>query len=298
MNVKKWSMPVILHNPYIDKIILHDENIPNEKLEEHWARLSEGYDKVINLSESIEGTLLKTSWKEGYNWPKEDRHKVCNVNYYDRTLEIAGYGHIKGLSGELYFTKNEHKWAEKQINKTNGKFTILCALSGSALHKTYPYIEQTICEFLDSYPNSICYTVGEYLCQLLEWEHPRTKCKSGIWDIRQSLIMTKYVDLVIGSETGVLNASGCFDTHKIVLLSHSSHENLSKYWKNCFPVHADVDCYPCHKMQYDREHCEIDKDTEAPICMAKISPYVILTCMEEIYRKRRHKRWQHQPVHH
>ena len=289
LNLHKRSLPVVMHNPYIDKIIIHDEKIPNEKLTEYWEELGKGYDKVINLSESIEGSLLKTEWKESYNWLKEKRHEVCNVNYYDRTLEIAGYGHIKGLSGELYFTKDEIKWAKKQIDKYRGKFIFMWSLSGSSLHKTYPYTEQIACSFLDKHPDAICFTVGDQLCQLLEWQHPRTKCKSGIWTIRQSMLMTKFVDLVIGSETGLLNAAGCWDTSKIVMLSHSSHENLSKYWKNVFPLHADVDCYPCHQMKYSLYDCELDKETEAPICMAKLSPYLILGCMEEIYKKWRYR---------
>ena len=63
---------------------------------------------------------------------------------------------------------------------------------------------------------------------MLEWEGTNMKHYSGTWGIRKSLLWTKYADLVIGTETGILNGAGCFDTPKIVMLSHSTEENLSK----------------------------------------------------------------------
>ena len=56
-------------------------------------------------------------------------------------------------------------------------------------------------------------------------------------------------DVVIGPETGVLNAASYIGLpHKIVMLSHSSKENLSKHWNNTTtlePEYYPEDfCYP------------------------------------------------------
>ena len=42
------------------------------------------------------------------------------------------------------------------------------------------------------------------------------------------MILTKLVDLVISPDTGVLHASGAFDTPKIGLLGHTTIENITK----------------------------------------------------------------------
>lgn len=283
MNASERTKQILLHDPHIDAWINHKtDSIPMNQLHEHWEKMSKGFDKVVNLSGSIEQKLLKVKGSEEYDWPKEKRHEACNINYYDYTLELGGYGHIKGKTGELYFTKAEHKWAKKEIAKCKGKFTVLWALSGSSFHKTYPYTEYIACEFLDRYPDSILFTTGDPLCQVLEWDHPRTKCKSGMWSIRQTMIMTKYVDLVVGVETGVLNAAGCYDTPKILLLSHSSHENISKHWKNAYVIHADVACQPCHKLIYTREECPQDR-MGVPICVSKLDAKKVLALMEMTY---------------
>lgn len=287
-NVNEQAKTILIHDPHIDAWLDHKtDSVALEDLPAHWEKISEGFDKVVNLSGSIEQKLLKVEGSEEYNWPKEKRHEECNINYYDYTLELGGYGDIKGQRGELYFTKSEHKWAKKEIGKCKGKFTILWALSGSSFHKTYPYTEHVACEFLDRHPDSIVFTVGESLCQVLEWEHPRTKCKSGKWSIRQAFLMTKYVDLVIGTETGVMNAAGCFNTPKIILLSHSSHENITKHWINAYSIHAKTTCYPCHQLHYTRESCPVDA-AGIPVCTAKLDPQKILMLMETVYYRRKY----------
>src|SRR5262249_12712882 len=133
--------------------------------------------------------------------------------------------------------------------------------------------------------------------KLLEFEHPQLSCKAGEWSIRQSLIATKMVDLVVGPETMITNASGCFDTPKIVLLSHSSKENLTKYWKNDYSLEPDVEnapCYPCHQLHYSRQSCPSGdlwddgndmKLGSAPVCTLAIKPLVLLERLEMVYQK-------------
>ena len=286
MNCSKQVAEVLKNNPHVDEIIEHvRDSIPQERLGEYWDAMAKGYDKFINLSESIEGALLKVEGRKEFDWPPSQRHAECDVNYYDRTLELGGYGEAKGLNGELYFSNSEERTARAYKKKHRKKFVILWSLSGSSYHKTYPFTEFVAKAFLERHPDAMVLTVGDSLCELLEWSHPRTKCYSGKWAIRKSLAMTKYADLVVGTETGILNAAGCFDTPKIVMLSHSSHENLSKHWKNCYPVHAKVPCYPCHQLHYSLESCNINKSLKSPVCMAKLEPSKILDAMDDAYTK-------------
>jgi ADP-heptose:LPS heptosyltransferase len=77
--------------------------------------------------------------------------------------------------------------------------------------------------------------------------------KSGEWSIRQTLAFIDQADLLVGPETGVMNAAGLHPVKKIVTLSHSSPENLTKHWVNCTSLTPkNTPCYPCHQLHYGR----------------------------------------------
>lgn len=296
VNTTEDPKQVLNHNPNIDTFMVHggEKEVANKDLGKHWEKISKGFDKVINLSGSVEDSLLKVEGSRSFLWDKATRHKHCNKNYYDETLRLGGYGHITGRNGELYFSRLEEKLARNYRRKYKNKFLILWSLSGSSFHKTYPYAEIVANLILDKYPDIMTLTVGDMLCELLEWRHGQAKSYSGKWPIRKSLIMTKYVDLVIGTETGILNAAGCFDTPKIIMLSHSSEENLSKYWGNCASLNANVKCYPCHQLHYSLESCPVDHRMKAPVCMANLKGLSVFDEIERVYfnwkKKRRLKK--------
>lgn len=304
-NTTDRGMDVLKYNPFIDVFRQHDASIkPDDKFDEYLANINKDYDRAINLCGSIEGTLAKVPWKEDFKWSKEKRHKECNKNFYDFSLEWAGYGNIKGKNGELYFSDLEERRAKEFRNKYKGKFLVLWVLSGSAVHKAYPYTEHVARKLLEVYHNMVIMTVGDSACELIEWSHPRTKNYSGKWSIRKTLIMTKYADLVIGPDTGILHAAGCFDTPKILFLSSNTEENLSKYWENCINLFADVECHPCHQLHYSWDYCSMDWTMNATQCTAKLKPLVVFNAVKEVYGKKiismKVKTWplqQHQTLH-
>lgn len=293
MNMTPRAQSVLRHNPNIDEyLIQEDDEIPNEELGEYWENLAKGYDKFINLSGSVEGGLLKIEGKPSFNWDKEVRHEKCNRNYYDEQFKVAGYPEITGKNGELFFTNLEESLAKSYRRKLRGKFVVMWSLAGSSFHKNYPYT-QIVCDWLlKDYDDIVFVLVGDTISVMLEWEHPRVKCRSDKWSIRQAMLMTKYVDLVVGAETGILNAAGCYDTHKIVLLSHSTEENLSKYWKNCTSLHAPEDvvpCYPCHQLHYSLESCPLHEKLRTPLCMTELK---FKTVHDEI--ERHYEEWKNE----
>ena len=286
VNVTRRGKDIIKHDPHIDKIVEYvDNTVPNEKLGEYWTELAKGFDRFINLSESIEKGLLAIEGSADYNLSKFERHAKFNVNYYDRTLELGGYGHIKGLNGELYFSRKEEEEAQAFRKRFKDKFIVLWGLSGSSFHKAYPFSELVAKAFLDKYKDAMIVTVGDSLCEILEWQHPRTFCYSGKWPIRKSLIMTKYADMVIGPETGVMAAAGCFDTPKAIMLSQASKENLTKYWKNCSSLSAQADCQPCHQLHYTLDSCKLLDGLKAPVCMGELKPITLLYAMDKVYHE-------------
>lgn len=291
-----YCAPALENNSNIDNLLLQERDaIPNPELGEYWKYWRGRYDRYINLSESLEGDLLIVEGRKEFFTTKSWRHERCNSNYYDYTLKRGGYPQVLGRRGELFFTEAEERRAKKFWEPLAGRFVILWALNGSSHHKVYPLMEPVMKRFLDEHPSSILITVGDEMARLLEFEHPQAIEKAGKWSIRESLIATKYASVVVGPETMVTNAAGCFPTPKITLLSHSTHENLCKYWEGDYclaPDEALAPCYPCHMLHYSKESCPLGmvEDTEtgqeigkAPICSVAILPTRVLERLEEVY---------------
>jgi ADP-heptose:LPS heptosyltransferase len=305
-NCTSYSAEVLRENPHIDEFMIQERDVvPNAELEQYWEEIGRGFEKVINFSGSVEGELLILQGSADYDLPHKERHKRCNVNYIDRTMERAGLPDAKGVRPELHFTQTEETLAQMLREKHKDKFLVIWSLSGSSLHKVYPYTHKVAMKIHQLYPDVVIFTVGDDFCKMLEsWQNPNTLNRSGIWTIRQSMIMTKHADLVIGSETGVLNAASCFDTPKIVFLSHSSPENLTKYWTNCTPLSANVHCQPCHRLIYDDECFKTTADvraldgqilplkvnTDGARCMERLKPKQILEAFDKVHRAWQNKK--------
>ena len=305
VNVSERGYDIVKTDPYVDEILLQKtDQVPNNHLTEYWERLSVCFHHFVQLSESIEGSLLvtpaRTEMIDGkqklvpassrFSLSKEELHKECNVNYMERTHDLAGTGFVIGESfskplklehkfrPKFYPTKKEKQWAKTTRKKIESKNVVLWTLAGSSVHKVYPWVDTVIAQVLIKRKDVSFVTIGDDLCQLLEagWENePRVITKSGKWSIRRTLAFLDQCDAVVGPETGVLNAASTLDCHKVVMLSHSSKENLSKHWKNTTTMEPDVYenfCFPCHKMHYGFDTCNRDEETGGAMCAVHIKP--------------------------
>lgn len=280
---------VVRHDPNIDELVVQGKDqVPNNQLVEFWAHLANKYDKFINLSESVEGVWLALPGRSNHRWPHELRHRYLNHNYLEFTHELAG------VDGELkqafYPTLEEKAWARAQRDRM-GKFVVMWSLAGSSVHKTWPYLDEIIARTLIDYPHAEFVLVGDAACQMLEqgWENEkRVHLRSGKWSIRQSLTFTAFADLLIGPETGVMNAAANLPVKKIITLSHSSVENLTKHWINTFSLTPkNTACYPCHQLHTGGfEFCPRDKTTGCSACQADISADQMWEVMEPILQRR------------
>ena len=263
---------ILKEDPNIDDWFIQDDGqVPNHELNDFWRVVSTRYDKFINLCESVEGTLLAMPGRANHMWPHEMRHKYLDKNYLEFTSEIAGIPYKS--EGKFYPTPGEIE--EAKSRKGDG-FNVMFALAGSAMHKFYPHQDAVIAKILLGHPNCRIFMVGDEACRLLEqgWEEePRVVRLSGELNIRQTLALAQQMDIVIGCETGVLNAVAFEDNRKVVLLSHSSHENLTKHWKNTVPLAPrGLKCYPCHRLHYGTAFCTEDQETGAAMCQKLINP--------------------------
>jgi hypothetical protein len=143
---------------------------------------------------------------------------------------------------------------------------------------------------LEEIPDMKVYLTGADTISLLGFSHPRLENRIRVWGPRQSMAVTGVMDCVVSPETGVLNAAGAFATPKIGLLTHSSKENLTKYFVNDYSIQSEAPCSPCHKMIHDLTDCQVDKEFGLPICMSKyMDPEKIKDRIRSI-----HSIWRHE----
>lgn len=282
---------ILKHDPHIDEFLVQDtDQVPNEWLGMYWDHMRTRYERVVNLSESVEGSLLSIPNRAPRSWPKAARHLLMNSNYIEMTHAIADVVDAP-MQPAFYPSLEEREWAMKERTAMGGKPVILWSLGGSAVHKTWPYMDSVIARLLVTFPDCRIVLTGDALCQALErgWEkEPRVLCRSNVWTIRQSLTFAcRQADLVVGPETGVLNAVGHEPVAKVVMLSHSTKENLTKHWVNTVALEPppSVPCYPCHMLHYSFKDCRRDEVTGTAACQAAIPADVVWGAIVGIMKK-------------
>jgi len=287
VNTVPGSADILWHNPYVHELRVQQAGaIPNDQLGDYEAQIRSSYAKIVTLHESIERTLLLEERDPEYHLPKEERHRLCNINYYDHTLNRAGLN-AYGLRPEIYLSHHEQFMGELFRRTHRGFFLIQWQVTGSAAHKIYPYTELITDALLERYPDIKIFLTGggEFKVDVSQW-NKRLVNKVGWWNHRQACVMTKFMDLVVSPETGVLNASGAFDTPKIGILTHSSRENLTKYFLNDYSLESQAPCAPCHRMIHGINQCPVDANYGLPICMSLgHPPHRILSIIEKLYRE-------------
>ena len=271
---------VVKHDPNIDAFYYQDKDqVPNHLLGEYWAYHKKKYDKWVNLSESVEGTFLALPGRTLHNWSPKLRHSMMNRNYLEIQHELAGVPHVPRV--KFFPTEEEKVWAKKQRAKM-GDFLIGWPLAGSSVHKTWGGLDSIIASVMLDFPNVHFALLGGPAAKILEqgWENEkRVHRTSGQWSIRQSIAFMSQVDMAIGPETGLMNAASEFDYPKVVFLSHSTHENLTRDWNNVYPLASEHTVCPgrgdneapaCHQLHYTWEHCKKSENSIAQ-CQEDIS---------------------------
>ena len=301
---------IFIHNPRIDKLIFHKkDSIDNSLLGDYFKSVAQAHecDKVIDLCESIEMNLALHPNDPRYKYPKYERQKLCDKNFYEETFDYAGiklvqidFGNqIFGMkredffNPEMFFTEEENTFMADQLISDVGKFKIVWGLSGSSRQKVYPveYILKVVEYCQKNYKDIVFYTVGDEICQVLEYsleKFSNVRAKSGVWKMRQSILACKHADIVISPDTGLLHGAGCFNTPKIGLISSNTINNLTKYFIEDYSIQAEgVSCAPCFYLIYNAQYqSQMAGDGMTPLCMAHgISYKEIIRKIDNIYVK-------------
>jgi ADP-heptose:LPS heptosyltransferase/predicted SAM-dependent methyltransferase len=270
---------LVKFDPNIDAFYEQDKDqVPNHMLSQFWSYQKKKYDKWVNLSESVEGSFLALPDRTLHTWPPALRHKMMNYNYLQAQHELADLPHEPRV--HFYATKEEREWARKERDKM-GEFVIAWPLGGSSPHKTWGGLDHIIAALMLDFPQVHVVLMGDDKCRLLEqgWDkEPRVHKTSGKWELRKSLAFLQEVDMVIGPETGLVNAVSQLPIPKVIFLSHSTAENLTRDWVNAHPLSSENTVCPgrgnneapaCHQLHYGWTHCKRAQSNQAQ-CMEDI----------------------------
>lgn len=251
------GIQLLSKNPYIDNIIyfnphdyLHTFGHPTMR-ERHWKNVSQGYDKFVNLYNSLEYNCIAMEDSVEYYMHPSARKWMREVNFYDEMTRFAGYPEEVGnWTGELYYSAEEDQIARDSIKKYEGKYIVLINLTGTTIHKRFVRSPEVINWILTNIPNAHIITTGDKSCKSIDFKGNQISSVVGRFPFRQVALLAKYVDLVITMESGLGVAANSWDTPTIQLMTSSSIDNHPKYAKNDYSLQSPAKCSPCSKGPY------------------------------------------------
>jgi ADP-heptose:LPS heptosyltransferase len=277
MYVEEMGEQVLRHDPNLDRLILTDDlRLGPDGIGHFWAHEMARYDRWINLVECVEKNMLAVSNDLRFYWPAEERRRIFGGNYLESIHRLAGVP--RKFAQKFYPTAEEV--AQAAARNTTDRKTAVFAVSGSTLPKFWPYADELV-NGLIARGYSV-WVMGE-LRDLELAPRPFLEVPGRTWSIRETLAFSQIADLVVGQETGILNAVAFEAMRKVVLLSHSTAKNLTRDWTNTVALHGTPACWPCHQIHYLHngfEHCNQDEKTKQAKCQATISVDQVLAAVD------------------
>ena len=185
---------------------------------------------------------------------------------------------------------------------------IMWGLAGSSrTHKVYPHAPAIWAHVMQHYPSWGIATVGDPSCAVFEQGldgQPRMWTTTTRWKIRQALTMLEIADVVVGPETGLMSGAAFYAMPKVLFLSHSTIENLSRDWTNCTSLYAPNTHCPgrgkneapaCHLMLPTFEGCNRNSEFGTAQCGVDIRPEWTWSVLQECMQTGKAPAWQPPP---
>lgn len=259
---------VLRHDPHIDRIITLPNNVmTDDELLEYWGHEGRKYDRFINLIGSVEMALLAHDDEIAFYRPHWLRHKLMNRNYLETVHDFADVPH--DFRQKYYPTKEELEFAKRLRAELPGPLVVI-APAGSGQVKYWPHA-QRLMELLAEH-RIYSVTLGAVSDPAVTGIEPFGSVIGMEWPVRVALAFAQLADAVVGTESLIVNAVAFEPMLKIVTLSHSSPENLTKHWINTAAIEpVAVHCHPCHRIHGNFNFCSRDTTTGAAACQATVS---------------------------
>lgn len=280
--------------PLIDAFITDSASLSDVEIRQFWDTLQPRFDRFINMMNSVENVTLPQPTQANYWLSESLRRSLFNLPYMVTTFAQAELDMPERPLIGWTPPKKAREWAEMERKKLNGSHVVVLALAGSAPHKVHPRWPRVVSLILSEDPKAVVVSVGGAKEEVLYKdfpEDPRHLRMAGKWDVVQSYAFAQVADVVLGPETGILSAV-CQqpEVAKVLLLSHSSEEQLCANWDNYTALKAeDVPCAPCHRLHWSMDHCNKDEATGGALCAANIDPVDIAEAVVRYTRRMERK---------
>lgn len=263
----KHGAEVLKHDPNIDRCFgLPDNALSDAEFLTWRAHEAVKFERWVDLLGSVENRLLYHETTNEFFLPHRLRHQYGNRNYLEVVHEYADLPQ-GDYRQKFYPTKDETDWARKMRMLLPGP-VVLVAPAGSGPVKYWPHT-QRLMELLAA-EKIYTLAVGDIRDDKLLGVDPYGIFVGMEWPVRAALAYAQLADVVVGTESLMVNAVAFEPMLKVVTLSHSSNENLTKHWVNTAAIEATkLSCHPCHRIHPPSfNFCSRDQNTGAAACLA------------------------------
>jgi len=269
----KTGADVLRHDPHIDRLIaLPDGVLTDDELMAFWAHEAVKYDRWTNLLGSVENRLLYHQNTSEFFLPHRLRHRFANHNYLEMVHDYADVPHE--WHQKYYPLEVERAWAKKMRALLPGPVVVINP-AGSGPVKYWPHA-QRLMELLAEH-KIYSLVLGDVRDDAVLGCEPYGIFVGMEWPVRNALAYALEADVVVATESLIANAVAFEPMLKVITLSHSSRENLTRDWINTATIEPEgLACYPCHRIHPPAYHfCARDTVTKAAACQAKARPEAI-----------------------
>ena len=284
IHASKQGAEVLANDPNVD----HIEAFPDGLFGEgpatgilntaYWLHLESKHDRVINLVGSVEVSLLPAPSDRRFFLPFDQRLRIMDTNYIEQVCEWAGVPFDQVKPVKFYPTAEEQAWALIERAKVDGPL-VMVNPGGSSAPKFWPHT-QRLMELLDG-QGIASVVVGDLKGAPIK----PTKLGSVIGmdvSIRKIFALAALCDVVVGTESAVVNSVSHERCFKIVTLSHSSPNNLTRDWVNTLSLIPEgLHCYPCHRIHADGTYCTVLRDPVSSACQAAATAEVVFEAVRD-----------------
>lgn len=268
---------ILRHDPNVDRMLwLAAEEVTLGEISDFFFAARSEYTRALNLMEVVAKNLIAFGPDARFLWPDRVRREVFGRNYLELMHLVAEVLPIP--QQRFYPTEDEVGWARSLRCLAHGPVAVLAA-SGSIVPKFWPYLDELADGLLAR--GFEVYILGDLRGQTFRYRGGLHAIGTE-WTMRQACTWAWQADIVIGQETGLLNAVALERNAKIVLLSHSTAENLTRDWVNTIALSGAVACYPCHRLHRSFDYCARDAKTGTAMCQAAIPAERVLECVDSM----------------
>jgi ADP-heptose:LPS heptosyltransferase/predicted SAM-dependent methyltransferase len=268
---------MLREDPHVDRIICQPHGLfdfgpgtVGAMQTAYWLHEAAKYDRFVNLIGAVERRMLPQSFDPDFYLPDEQRRRAMAGNYLEALHAWAGVPFdARRVVQRFHATRDELAAALAERAKYDGP-VVLVNPAGSSAPKWWPYAQQ--CADRLAAEGAHVFIVGDLRAARFTASE-RVHVVGTDWEIRRLFAFAKFADAVIGTESALVNAVAHEAPLKVVLLSHSTHANLTRDWTNTIAMEPEgLGCWPCHRIHADMQHCTYVREVNAAACQAAAKP--------------------------